>query len=49
MRYVVTCQKCTEKVGYPIKSEFPDKPGAEAYVRRHALTNHRAEITEVQQ
>lgn len=47
MRYMVTCAQCP---GYVRTSEFPDRPGAEGFVRRHhALKDRRAEITEEQQ
>lgn len=47
--FIVTCAECSEKTGYPVKSEFPDRAGAEAFIRRHhAFTGHRADIQEGQ-
>lgn len=46
--FTVSCAECAEKTGYPVKSEFHDRPGAAAFVRRHAFTGHRADIQEEQ-
>lgn len=43
----VACAECAKKLGRPVRSEFPDRDGAQAFVRRHhALVGHRAEILE---
>lgn len=46
MRFVVRCAACPTHIN---PSAFPDRDGAEAYVRRHHIVGdmHRAEITTV--
>lgn len=37
----VSCVECARKIGRPVRSEYPDRDGAAAYVRRHhALVGH---------
>lgn len=43
----VSCEECGHVLGYTPKSEFPDRPGAEAFVRRHrGISGHILTITE---
>lgn len=46
MRYEVRCPACPAHIN---PSVFPDRDGAEAYVRRHHIVGdkHRADITRV--
>lgn len=45
----VECAECARKLGRPVRSEYPDRDGAAAFIRRHhALVGHRADIQEEQ-
>ena len=33
----LSCAECAKQWGRPIRSEFPDRPGAEGFARRHAV------------
>lgn len=45
----VSCVECAKQHGRPVRSEFPDRDGAAAFIRRHhALVGHRADIQEEQ-
>ena len=47
VKYRGECPQCSEAAGYPIASTFPDKPGAQKWVRRHrGITGHQPTITE---
>lgn len=43
----VSCEECGHVLGYTPKSEFPDRPGAEAFIRRRrGISGHHLTITE---
>lgn len=45
----VSCAECARKLGRPVRSEYPDKDSAAAFIRRHhALVGPRADIQEDQ-
>jgi hypothetical protein len=48
MTWIVTCPECLASIPRMKPSTFDDKPGAEAFVRRHRsiLGNHKPTITE---
>ena len=49
MIFLVVCPEPDCPVGKDRpRDEYPDRPGAEAFVRRHAFTGHRADIQEEQ-